>query len=154
MSVTIKNPEEITILATGGTIDKFYSVAGTMDIGEPAAKDLLDRVITDVRFDIRPLIGKDSLDMTDEDRAELTEALNAVTNDQVLITHGTDTMPETARYLVEHADLGDKVVVLTGDAARCDGSFGCRLQPGCRYCCPEPAGAGRVHQHERPYFPC
>ena len=114
MSVTIKNPEEITILATGGTIDKFYSVAGTMDIGEPAAKDLLDRVITDIRFDIRPLIGKDSLDMTDEDRAELTEALNAVTNDQVLITHGTDTMPETARYLVEHADLGDKVVVLTG----------------------------------------
>ena len=105
MSVTIKNPEEITILATGGTIDKFYSVAGTMDIGEPAAKDLLDRVITDVRFDIRPLIGKDSLDMTDEDR---------VTNDQVLITHGTDTMPETARYLVEHADLGNKVVVLTG----------------------------------------
>lgn len=85
MSVTIKNPEEITILATGGTIDKFYSVAGTMDIGEPAAKDLLDRVITDVCFDIRPLIGKDSLDMTDEDRAELTEALNAVTNDQVLI---------------------------------------------------------------------
>ena len=117
MSVTIKNPEEITILATGGTIDKFYSVAGTMDIGEPAAKDLLDRVITDVRFDIRPLIGKDSLDMTDEDRAELTEALNAVTNDQVLITHGTDTMPETARYLVEHADLGDKVVVLTGAIA-------------------------------------
>ena len=106
MSVTIKNPEEITILATGGTIDKFYSVAGTMDIGEPAAKDLLDRVITDVRFDIRPLIGKD--------RAELTEALDAVTNTQVLITHGTDTMPETARYLLEHAQLGEKVVVLTG----------------------------------------
>ncbi len=49
VSVTIKNPEEITILATGGTIDKFYSVAGTMDNGEPAAKDLLDRVITDVQ---------------------------------------------------------------------------------------------------------
>ena len=123
MSVTIKNPEEITILATGGTIDKFYSVAGTMDIGEPAAKDLLDRVITDIRFDIRPLIGKDSLDMTDEDRAELTEALNAVTNTQVLITHGTDTMPETARYLVEHADLGDKVVVLTAVMARSDAGF-------------------------------
>ena len=114
MSVSIKNTVEITILATGGTIDKFYSVAGTMDIGEPAAKDLLDRVITDVRFDIRPLIGKDSLDMTDEDRAELTEALDAVTNAQVLITHGTDTMPETARYLLEHAKLGEKVVVLTG----------------------------------------
>jgi len=114
VTLPIKTPEEITILATGGTIDKFYSVAGTMDIGEPAAKDLLDRVITDIRFDIRPLIGKDSLDMTDEDRAELTEALNAVTNDQVLITHGTDTMPETARYLVEHADLGNKGAALTG----------------------------------------
>ena len=67
-----------------------------------------------MRFDIRPLIGKDSLDMTDEDRAELTEALDAVTNTQVLITHGTDTMPETARYLLEHAQLGEKVVVLTG----------------------------------------
>ena len=123
MSVTIKNPEEITILATGGTIDKFYSVAGTMDIGEPAAKNLLDRVITDVRFDIRPLIGKDSLDMTDEDRAELTEALDAVTNTQVLITHGTDTMPETARYLLEHAQLGEKVVVLTGAMGHSDAGF-------------------------------
>ena len=75
--------------------------------------------------------------------------------DQVLITHGTDTMPETARYLVEHADLGNKVVVLTGAMqpavmARSDAGF----KPGCRYCRPEPAGAGRVHQHERSYFPC
>ena len=85
---------------------------------------------------------------------ELTEALNAVTNDQVLITHGTDTMPETARYLVEHADLGDKVVVLTGAMqpavmARSDAG-----STWVRYCRPEPAGAGRVHQHERSYFPC
>ena len=114
MSVTIKNPEEITILATGGTIDKFYSVAGTLDIGKPAAHDVLSRVLTDIRFDIRALIGKDSLDMTDEDRAELVAALNAVEHDQVLITHGTDTMSESARYIAEHAELGSKVVVLTG----------------------------------------
>ena len=61
---TIKNPDVITILATGGTIDKFYSVAGTLDIGKPAAHDVLSRVLTDIRFDIRALIGKDSLDMT------------------------------------------------------------------------------------------
>lgn len=111
---TIKNPDVITILATGGTIDKFYSVAGTLDIGEPAAHDVLSRVLTDIRFDIRALIGKDSLDMTDEDRAELVAALNAIEHDQVLITHGTDTMSESARYIAEHAELGSKVVVLTG----------------------------------------
>ena len=111
---TIKNPDVITILATGGTIDKFYSVAGTLDIGKPAAHDVLSRVLTDIRFDIRALIGKDSLDMTDEDRAELVAALNAVEQDQVLITHGTDTMSESARYIAEHAKLGSKVVVLTG----------------------------------------
>lgn len=111
---TIKNPDVITILATGGTIDKFYSVAGTLDIGKPAARDVLSRVLTDIRFDIRALIGKDSLDMTDEDRAELVAALNAVEHDQVLITHGTDTMSESARYIAEHAELGSKVVVLTG----------------------------------------
>mgnify|MGYP002743556935 FL=1 len=111
---TIKNPDVITILATGGTIDKFYSVAGTLDIGKPAAHDVLSRVLTDIRFDIRALIGKDSLDITDEDRAELVAALNAVEHDQVLITHGTDTMSESARYIAEHADLGSKVVVLTG----------------------------------------
>ena len=110
---TIKNPDVITILATGGTIDKFYSVAGTLDIGKPAAHDVLSRVLTDIRFDIRALIGKDSLDMTDEDRAELV-ALDAVEHDQVLITHGTDTMSESARYIAEHAELGSKVVVLTG----------------------------------------
>ena len=111
---TIKNPDVITILATGGTIDKFYSVAGTLDIGKPTAHDVLSRVLTDIRFDIRALIGKDSLDITDEDRAELVAALNAVEHDQVLITHGTDTMSESARYIAEHADLGSKVVVLTG----------------------------------------
>ena len=111
---TIKNPDVITILATGGTIDKFYSVAGTLDIGKPAAHDVLSRVLTDIRFDVRALIGKDSLDMTDEDRAELVAALDAVEHDQVLITHGTDTMSESARYIAEHAELGSKVVVLTG----------------------------------------
>lgn len=125
---TIKNPDVITILATGGTIDKFYSVAGTLDIGKPAAHDVLSRVLTDIRFDIRALIGKDSLDITDEDRAELVAALNAVEQDQVLITHGTDTMSESARYIAKHADLGSKVVVLTGAMqpavmAHSDGGF-------------------------------
>ena len=52
--------------------------------------------------------------MTDADRAELAAALNAVRDEQVIITHGTDTMSETARYLAEHADVGQKTVVLTG----------------------------------------
>lgn len=110
----INNAEHVTILTTGGTFDKVYSVAGDLEIGEPSVPELLSFVLTDTTFDVRSILKLDSLDMVDADRAVLTEALNAVDGDRVIITHGTDTMPETARYLHEHADLGNKVVVLTG----------------------------------------
>ena len=95
-------------------------------------------MITDIKFEIRPLIGKDSLDMTDADRAELAAALNAVRDEQVIITHGTDTMTRNARYLAEHADVGQKTVVLTGAMqpavmARSDAGF----KPGCGTVCRE-----------------
>lgn len=112
--MTIRNATHITVLATGGTIDKEYNLDSEMVIGEPWIREILSRVITDVEFDVRSILKLDSLDMTDDDRAVLTEALNKVDGDRVLITHGTDTMPETARYLLENADLGEKVVVLCG----------------------------------------
>lgn len=110
----IKNAEKVTILTTGGTFDKVYSVAGELEIGEPSVPELLSYVLTDTDFEVTSVLKLDSLDMTDADRAVLTDALDAVQGDRVIITHGTDTMPETARYLQEHADVGQKVVVLTG----------------------------------------
>lgn len=110
----IRNAQKITVLATGGTIDKEYNLDSEMVIGEPWITQILSRVITDVEFEVQSVLKLDSLDMVDVDRAVLTRALDAVENDRVLITHGTDTMPETARYLAENAHLGEKVVVLCG----------------------------------------
>lgn len=110
----INNAETVTILTTGGTFDKVYSVAGELEIGDPSVPELLSYVLTDTAFDVRSVLKLDSLDMVDSDRAALVEALNTVTNDRVIITHGTDTMPETARYIEANAELGHKVVVLTG----------------------------------------
>lgn len=112
--MTISHPDQITILTTGGTIDKVYSVAGELEIGEPSAAELLSYVLTDISFEIKPVLALDSLDMVDADRAVLAEAVSACTASKIIITHGTDTMPETSRYLLEHAHLEGKTVVLTG----------------------------------------
>ncbi|MDO4898128.1 MAG: asparaginase domain-containing protein [Rothia sp. (in: high G+C Gram-positive bacteria)] len=110
----INNAEKVTILTTGGTFDKVYSVAGELEIGEPSVHELLSFVLTDTVFEVQSVLKLDSLDMVDADRAQLAKELDAVENDRVIITHGTDTMPETARYLEERATTGGKVVVLTG----------------------------------------
>lgn len=112
--MAIRNAERISILATGGTIDKFYTLESTLDTGEPAVEELLSFVTTDIKFDIQSVLKLDSLDMTDADRAVLVEALNKVDNDRIMITHGTDTMPETARYIQEHANIEGKTIVLVG----------------------------------------
>lgn len=112
--MAIRNADRITILATGGTIDKFYTLESTLDTGEPAVEELLSFVTTDIEFEIQSVLKLDSLDMVDSDRAVLVEALNKVENDRIMITHGTDTMPETARYIQEHGDIEGKTIVLVG----------------------------------------
>lgn len=106
--------ETLVVLTTGGTLDKEYDLDSQMVIGKPQVHNILARVISDINFDIRPVLALDSLDMTDADRAELVQALDAVSSDKVLITHGTDSMALTARFLLAHAKLGQKVVVLCG----------------------------------------
>jgi hypothetical protein len=93
---------DITVLATGGTIDKIYSVAGQFEVGPPAAQRLLDVVATDLRVDVRSVLAKDSLHMTDADRRALADALDNVDTPSVVITHGTDTLTVTAEYLSQH----------------------------------------------------
>lgn len=105
---------DIVVLATGGTIDKVYNLAGELEIGPPAARRLLDVLRTELRIDIRSVLRKDSLDITDEDRRVLAAALDGSDAEVVVITHGTDTMTETAEFLARQRPVTGKTVVLTG----------------------------------------
>ena len=105
---------DIVVLATGGTIDKVYNLAGELEIGPPAAQRLLDVLKTDLRIDVHSVIRKDSLDITDQDRQVLAEAVDDLDTAAVVITHGTDTLTHTAEYLSRQRSATSKTVVMTG----------------------------------------
>ena len=100
------------IFTTGGTIDKIYFDANSeFQVGEPQIVRLLQEANVRFDYDVESLMRKDSLDMTDEDRALIARHVAASDDSRVLITHGTDTMVQTARALT-HID--GKTIVLTG----------------------------------------
>ena len=105
---------KITFIQTGGTIDKDYpkqTKGFAFEIGEPSVKRILEKINPDFEFEIISLLKKDSLDITNEDREEIRETCKKIENNKIIITHGTDTMIETAKYLHE---IKNKVIVLTG----------------------------------------
>ena len=102
----------IRILATGGTIDKVYfDAASTYEIGEPQVGPVLRESNVTFDFVVESVLQKDSLAMTDADRALIRERVEAAPERLILITHGTDTMTATAAKL---EGLPDKVIVFTG----------------------------------------
>ena len=102
----------IRFITTGGTIDKVYFDAlSQFEIGDSTIKHILDESLADFDYEIVPLLQKDSLDMTDEDRTSLHDFIASDDAERFVITHGTDTMPETAEAL---EDLQGKTIVLTG----------------------------------------
>lgn len=102
----------IKIFTTGGTFDKLYFDAKSeFHIGEPTAASLLDEANVNFDYDIVSLMKKDSLDMNADDRELIRNAVASVDSDKVLITHGTDSMVETAQALL---DMENKTVVLFG----------------------------------------
>jgi L-asparaginase len=102
----------IKIFTTGGTIDKVYFDAQSdYKVGDPQAFEILQSVGATVETEVETLMRKDSLDLTDEDRALIAERVRAEPRRRVLITHGTDTMAATARAL---GGTGDKTVVFVG----------------------------------------
>ena len=104
--------QAILVLTTGGTIDKNYfdalSEYQIVDSGIPA---LLKEARVALPFRIEDVCRKDSLELTDADRAEITRHVADAPESRVIITHGTDTMTETARVL---AGIPGKTIVLTG----------------------------------------
>ena len=104
--------QHLTILTTGGTIDKIYFDAKSdYQIGQPQIADILRIMHVAFEFSVESLMRKDSLEMNHSDREQIRTAVEACDSRHVLITHGTDTMVETARSL---EGLDDRVIVLTG----------------------------------------
>ncbi len=106
------SPMFIEIITTGGTIDKVYFDAkGGYEVGPPMVEQILAQARATVEVKLTPLLRKDSLEMTDADRAAIAAAVAASPARHVIVTHGTDTMVATAQAL--GAQSG-KTVVLTG----------------------------------------
>jgi L-asparaginase len=102
----------IKIFATGGTIDKVYFDAmSTYQVGPPNIAAVFEELKLGFNYTIESLMKKDSLDLTDDDRTIIYEAVKTDSADKILITHGTDTMVATARKL---AEIQAKTMVLTG----------------------------------------
>jgi L-asparaginase len=100
------------IITTGGTIDKVYFDARSdYQVGDPVIGDLLRDLGVALSFTVESAMRKDSLDMTDADRALIRERAEACEERHVLITHGTDGMVATGQAL---KGLADKTIVLTG----------------------------------------
>ena len=110
MSAAVR--DAILVVTAGGTIDKVYFDAKSeFEVGRSLVGDLLREAHVDVAYEIVEVLRKDSLDMTGADRALVRDAIAARPNRRVVVTHGTDTMVETARVL---ESLSDRTIVLTG----------------------------------------
>ena len=104
--------EHLLIVTTGGTIDKVYfDDKSDFQVGDPQIGHILEELGVAFRFEVIPILRKDSLHIGEQDRELLRATIAAQEARHVLVTHGTDTMVETARVL---ATIPDKVIVLTG----------------------------------------
>lgn len=104
--------QRLLVITTGGTIDKIYFDAESdYQIGEPQIGQILRQINAAFQFELQALMRKDSLELTDRDRQRIREAVQDAEVEHILITHGTDTIVDTARAL---GDVGERTVVLTG----------------------------------------
>ena len=102
----------IKIFTTGGTFDKvYYDALSEFRIGETIIGEMLTEANVEFDYEVESLLKKDSLDMDDDDRNLIRDAVAAVDNRMILITHGTDTMVDTANKLL---GIADKTIVLFG----------------------------------------
>jgi L-asparaginase len=105
----------IRIFVTGGTFDKeYHELTGTLAFKDTHLPEMLRLGRSRVDVSIDTLMMIDSLDMTDADRALIVHRCRTTPEPRILITHGTDTMVETAHALAPAFPAGDKTIVLTG----------------------------------------
>jgi L-asparaginase len=105
---------KILFIQTGGTIDKDYpkKIKGYgFEITEPAVRQILERINPAFEYEVISLLRKDSTDITVKDKKKIFEECEKADTDKIIITHGTDTMIDTAIFL---SDVDKKTIVLTG----------------------------------------
>lgn len=103
---------KLKILCTGGTFDKvYYDALSDYQIGEPQVEWILKQANVNFDYEIESILKKDSLDITDQDRQQIVTKVEAETCKHIVMTHGTDTMVDTAQAL-QH--ITDKTIVLVG----------------------------------------
>ncbi len=103
---------KIKIFTVGGTIDKVYfDQKSEYQVGDPGVTQILREANITVDHEWESIMRKDSLDLTEDDRRIIAEKIRSDNNERVLVTHGTDTMMETAKFLQR---IPEKTIVLTG----------------------------------------
>jgi L-asparaginase len=103
----------IRIIITGGTIDKQYNeLNGELYLPQTHVPAMLRQARCTLKVELEQVMLKDSLDMQDTDREKVKNScLNAI-EDKIVITHGTDTMVETAKHIAD--SINNKTIVLLG----------------------------------------
>lgn len=111
----VESNKPILVLTTGGTFDKIYFDAkSSFEVGSSIVGQLLAQGKVQSPFEVRELMRKDSLELDDNDRARIRDAVSTSAEARIVITHGTDTMTDTAAVL---HDMPGKTIVLTGALA-------------------------------------
>ncbi len=106
---------KIVFYTAGGTIDKIYFDAKSKyEVGQSILGEILGEGNITFDYESKVIMQKDSLDLTDQDRELIYKTIDEETHRHIILTHGTDTMVTTARYL---QTIADKVIVLTGSMA-------------------------------------
>jgi len=132
--------DPLLVLTTGGTIDKIYfDATSKYEVGEPTVPVVFREGRVEFAWRLRELMRKDSLDLGAGDRAAIRRACEEAPERRILITHGTDTMTETAAAI---RDIPGKTIVLTGSLAPAgfrvtDAVFNLGLALGAVQCLPE-----------------
>ncbi len=108
---------DILILITGGTLDKVHDTATEALVFDPSGESHITELLRIGRGHLprqQVIMMKDSLAMTEDDRALILDAVKNAPENHIVITHGTGTMAQTARYLEAAIAKSEKTIILTG----------------------------------------
>jgi len=106
--------KDILIINTGGTFNKIYNaLTGKLEVsGDSIALLKILQNFQNLSYEVKSIIHKDSLDIQNTDRKELTELIKSFPQNKILVVHGTDTMDKTALYIAKF--IQTKSIVFTG----------------------------------------